>query len=89
LLRNDSDHDSVVDSEDNCKFIFNPAQIDSDGDGLGNACQDQYEVITVPRAGCSQFGGVAQGLSNLLLVLTVCLASIRTIRLRNSKKTKA
>ncbi len=34
----DEDEDGVADSEDNCLNQKNPAQIDSDNDGYGNAC---------------------------------------------------
>lgn len=34
----DTDGDSVPDASDNCELVVNPAQIDADGDGLGNWC---------------------------------------------------
>ncbi|KZZ59634.1 thrombospondin type 3 repeat-containing protein, partial [Oleiphilus sp. HI0123] len=34
----DSDHDGVVDSEDNCIDVPNPDQADTGGDGVGDAC---------------------------------------------------
>lgn len=34
----DNDGDFVVDADDNCPLVFNPDQIDSDGDGIGDAC---------------------------------------------------
>jgi len=34
----DSDNDGVNDAEDNCPAVYNPDQPDSDGDGLGDAC---------------------------------------------------
>jgi hypothetical protein len=36
----DSDNDGVSDDLDNCPYIPNPDQFDSDGDGLGNPCDD-------------------------------------------------
>lgn len=36
----DEDHDGVKDSEDNCPSDANPGQEDSDGDGAGDACDD-------------------------------------------------
>ena len=34
----DADHDGVPDSQDNCLGLYNPTQLDADGDGYGNAC---------------------------------------------------
>ena len=34
----DSDNDGVVDLEDNCPLVPNPAQTDTDNDGIGDAC---------------------------------------------------
>jgi len=34
----DDDNDSLLDTNDNCQFVANPDQANSDGDALGNAC---------------------------------------------------
>ncbi len=34
----DVDDDQVEDGDDNCEIVFNPNQLDSDRDGLGDAC---------------------------------------------------
>mgnify|MGYP001616241930 CR=1 FL=1 len=36
----DADNDGKADCIDNCPLISNPDQLDSDGDGKGNACED-------------------------------------------------
>lgn len=35
----DSDSDGIFDGEDNCPWVHNPDQADSDGDGVGDACE--------------------------------------------------
>ena len=36
---NDSDNDSLIDTEDNCPFVYNPGQEDGDSDDVGDACE--------------------------------------------------
>jgi hypothetical protein len=35
---NDADGDGICESDDNCPTAFNPSQLDTDGDFVGNAC---------------------------------------------------
>ena len=44
---NDSDGDGILNEDDNCPIVYNPNQEDSDGDGLGDACdlEDVFALI--------------------------------------------
>jgi hypothetical protein len=41
-IETDTDKDGVPDSRDNCSAIPNPSQLDTDGDGYGNACDGDF-----------------------------------------------
>jgi hypothetical protein len=41
----DFDHDMICDAEDNCPFVFNPDQTDTDLDGRGNACDPPPDTV--------------------------------------------
>ncbi|MFT4624676.1 MAG: hypothetical protein ACI8PZ_003335 [Myxococcota bacterium] len=47
----DSDGDAIPDSEDNCRLVRNPDQVDSDRDGVGDACGDPEECDFDPDDG--------------------------------------
>ncbi len=44
----DKDKDSIADTFDNCPDVANPRQTDSDGDGLGDACDEDDDGDSVP-----------------------------------------
>jgi cysteine-rich repeat protein len=46
----DSDFDGIPDACDNCPFVFNPDQADSNGDGIGDACAPTPTPTRTPTA---------------------------------------
>lgn len=42
----DSDGDGVYDVLDNCPKIYNPAQLDLNGNGIGDACENNFDLFS-------------------------------------------
>jgi uncharacterized repeat protein (TIGR01451 family) len=51
LFEVDTDGDLVADEEDNCDLVVNPGQADSDGDGVGDLCDDDRDGDGIPDVG--------------------------------------
>lgn len=55
----DIDGDGVINNQDNCTLVANASQIDTNGDGIGNACDpdldDDCIVTTCPPGGTDGF----------------------------------
>jgi len=48
---NDTDADDVHDAVDNCPDLYNPDQIDSNGNGVGDACDNPSVAFETPSSG--------------------------------------
>ena len=46
----DEDGDGVVNEDDNCPFVLNPGQQDTDQDGVGDICDNQTQPSVPPTA---------------------------------------
>src|SRR3954454_347045 len=54
LISADGDNDGIVDASDNCPSAYNPDQADSDGNGVGDACQAPPPDTTAPAVTLDQ-----------------------------------
>jgi hypothetical protein len=67
----DADADGVPDREDNCVSVANPAQLDLDHDGIGDACDPDIDGDGLANVDdCAPFDAT-QGTPGLVAVLTV------------------
>ncbi len=52
----DTDDDGVIDGVDNCPTTYNPDQADSDGDGTGDACDEELDSCPADLDGDGMVG---------------------------------
>ena len=67
LRAKDTDGDDILDEEDNCIFVVNEDQADSDNNGLGNACQGNIDGDNIPDSDDFVAGNINNIDSNLNL----------------------
>jgi hypothetical protein len=72
----DHDGDGRIDADDNCPTLANGDQLDADGNGIGDACEDPRvdDIVAAGGAGCS---GGATSMFTLLLPILLLMSRLR------------
>ncbi len=76
----DFDGDGIPDNQDNCWAVYNPDQADSNGDGIGDACQN---------AGCHTTSGASGGQAQAVSPVAFGLLASRLLRLLRLRRSRA
>ena len=65
-LDEDADNDGILDYQDNCPMVYNPEQMDLDGNSVGDACECDNAIFTVyGESAGDQLGGRVSHVSDL------------------------
>jgi hypothetical protein len=80
----DDDGDLILNGCDNCRGVANPGQEDSDGNGVGNACEPEPPPLPCPDGTCGPICGVCVPLGMLLTCICLIGAKFRYRRRRRA-----
>lgn len=70
----DEDDDGIIDEEDNCVNTENTNQADSDGDGVGDACEESQDTSDIDDNDSDSDSG--SNVANIIAIFTVCLVFV-------------
>ena len=80
----DDDGDLILNGCDNCRGVANPGQEDSDGNGVGDVCEEEPPSQPCPDGTCGPICGVCVPLGMLLTCICLIGAKFRYRRRRRA-----